>query len=137
MALLPEGDRVEAADLARGMRRIVVRGPDGAVEAALFVTRTGELPPRDWVADQLGSRDAAACELLAGRPAVALPDRGPVVCICMGIGAETIREAAFAGAMTIDAVGQTTAAGTNCGSCRPIIARLLEECPARSREAAA
>ncbi|MCB2060148.1 MAG: molybdopterin-dependent oxidoreductase, partial [Novosphingobium sp.] len=135
-ALLPEGERLEAADKARGMRRIAVRGKDGSLEAALFVTRSGELPPREWVASRLGDDEASPAELLAGRPSTPLPDRGPVVCVCHGIGEHEIVEAAGAGAETVAAVGEATCAGTNCGSCRPAIARLIEAALSMEREAA-
>jgi assimilatory nitrate reductase catalytic subunit len=49
------------------MRRIAVRGEDGGLAGALFVTRNGTLPPRGWIAEQLGV-DGAATEWLAGRP---------------------------------------------------------------------
>lgn len=69
-ALLPSGQRLEVADVVRGMRRIVVTGANGAVAAALFVTRSGQLPPRDWISGQLDGGDGAgAIELSpAGRP---------------------------------------------------------------------
>jgi len=127
-SLLPDGERLEAADLARGMRRLVVRGADGGLLAALFLTRSGQLPARDWIAAQLGGDGASAIELLAGRPATPQPDRGPIVCVCHGIGAAQIVAAARA--------GETTLAGTNCGSCRPALARLLEEALAETMEAA-
>jgi assimilatory nitrate reductase catalytic subunit len=126
-ALLPTGQWLEAADFARGMRRIAVQDGEGIVIAALFLTRNGTLPARDWASEQLGLAAASAPELLAGRPAVAGPDRGPIICVCHGVGSTAIRNAACAGAATIDAVGHATQAGTNCGSCRPAIARLLSE----------
>ncbi len=124
-ALLPAGERIEAGDLARGMRRIAVRDDQGALIAALCLTRSGRLPPREWLADQLGMQDAASAELLAGRPAVAQPDRGQIVCVCHGIGEVRIVAAARTGCETVEAVGAETCAGTNCGSCRPAIARIL------------
>ncbi len=136
-ALLPAGDQLEAADMTRGMRRFVVRAADGSLDAALFLTRSGELPAREWVAEQLGQSSAAALELLAGRPSAPLPDRGPIVCVCHGIGANTIREAACGGALSVEAVGAATCAGTNCGSCRPAIARLLQEFRLETAKAAA
>jgi assimilatory nitrate reductase catalytic subunit len=60
-----------------------------------------------------------------------LPDAGPVVCACLKVGAKTIAAAVAAGAETLDAVAAVTAAGTNCGSCRPEIARLIT---ARAKE---
>ncbi len=135
-ALLPAGERLEVADHARGMRRIAVRGSDGELIAALYVTRSGTLPPREWAAAQLGLAEAAPAELLAGRPSQPAPDRGPIVCVCHGIGENAILAAACGGAATVDAIGQATCAGTNCGSCRPAIARLLEMALTLDKEAA-
>jgi assimilatory nitrate reductase catalytic subunit len=65
-------------------------------------------------------------ELLAGRPAVPLPDRGPIVCVCFDVGLNTIVEAvATQGLVSVEAVGAALSAGTNCGSCRPAIRRLI------------
>jgi len=124
-ALLPPGDRLEAADHTRGMRRIAVLGEDGALLAALYLTRSGELPPREWVAGQLGEVEAAPMELLAARPRTPLFDRGPIICICHGVGERNIVASVCAGAASVAAIGEATRAGTNCGSCRPAIARLL------------
>jgi assimilatory nitrate reductase catalytic subunit len=67
-------------------------------------------------------------ELLAGRPARPLPDRGPIVCVCFDVGMKTIVEAIGSQALTsVDAVGRALSAGTNCGSCRPAIQRLIGE----------
>jgi len=134
--LLPEGERLEAADLARGMRRIAVRNADGALNAALFLTRSGELPRREWVAAQLGNNLASSVELLAGRPSRPAPDHGPIICVCHGVGERQIEEAVRDGAVTVATIGEATRAGTNCGSCRPAIARLLEKCKSRELEAA-
>ena len=125
-ALLPPGERLEVADAARGMRRTAVRAPDGTLSAALYFTRSGRLPARDWVAGQLGLPEASSSELLAARPGTAAPDRGAIVCVCHGIGEQDILAAACAGACSVAAVGEATLAGTNCGSCRPAIARLMK-----------
>ena len=135
-ALLPAGERLEAADIARGMRRIAVREANGALKAALYLTRTGQLPPREWAASQLGSAAAGMTELLAGRPSTPAPDRGPIVCVCHGIGTANILAAVCAGAATVAAVGEATRAGTNCGSCRPAIAKLLAQAAAPAMETA-
>jgi assimilatory nitrate reductase catalytic subunit len=55
-----------------------------------------------------------------------------MVCACLKVGARTIDAAIVAGAATPDAVGAVTGAGTNCGSCRPELARMI----AASREPA-
>ncbi len=135
-ALLPAGTRIEAADMARGMRRIAVSDDAGVLVAALFLTRSGQLPSRDWIAAQLGKAEVPTLELLAARPTTPMPDRGAIVCVCHGIGERQIAEAALRGAETVAAIGEACGAGTNCGSCRPVIARLLANCATSQMEAA-
>lgn len=135
-SLLPEGDVSEVADHKRGMRRIVVTDPDGRLIAALFLTRSGVLPPREWIAGELGKDALQAAEWLAGRPALPMPDRGPIVCICHDVGEQQILAAIADSAQTVADVGERTCAGTNCGSCRPIISRLLDENCSAIKEAA-
>lgn len=134
--LLPPGGRSEVADLTRGMRRIAVSDENGNLCAALYMTRSGELPRRDWIAAQLGSDLAGLGEWLAGRPAGAQADQGATVCVCFNIGEQQILAAANDGAATVAAVCDATRAGTNCGSCRPMIARLIEEAQSAMQEAA-
>jgi assimilatory nitrate reductase catalytic subunit len=124
-SLLPSGERLESLDTARGVRRMAVLG-DGRLEGAIYLTRTGELPDREWLIAQLGACSASGIELLAGRPANPAPDRGRIICVCFDVGAKTITLAAQSGAEGVEAIGQVTCAGTNCGSCRPAIAELLE-----------
>jgi assimilatory nitrate reductase catalytic subunit len=101
---------------------------DGRLERVLFIG-TGALPSRDWLVGlfeqaELSALDRAA--LLAGRPLGPVADVGPMVCACLKVGSKTIANACAAGALTVEAVGAATGAGTNCGSCRTEIARLLQ-----------
>lgn len=134
--LLPEGVRSEVADMARGMRRIAVLNDAGELAALLYLTRTGVLPDRDWIVRQFANLEAAMGELLAGRPSKPLPDTGPTVCVCHDVGEATIVASIAQGAGDIAAIGKATCAGTNCGSCRPILSRLLEQQHSRLKEAA-
>jgi len=118
---------MEAMDMRRGMRRIVVLDDAGHLVAALFLTRTGVLPPRSWIAAQLGQRAAQADELLAGRAATPAEDVGAIICVCFDVGMKTILAAiGSAGLLSVEAVGAAVRAGTNCGSCRPAIAKMLQ-----------
>jgi assimilatory nitrate reductase catalytic subunit len=122
---LPKGERVEASDPARGSRRIAILH-DGKLAAALFVTRTGELPSREWLISQLGEHQSAA--VLAGRSATPQPEKGAIVCVCFDVGVRTILRAVAEQRLTsVAEVGSALNAGTNCGSCRPAIARLLDQ----------
>jgi assimilatory nitrate reductase catalytic subunit len=125
-ALLPKGQRIETVDAARGSLRVAVI-EDGKVQAALYVTRSGRLPARDWLIAQLEAvEEPGAIELLAGRPATPREDRGAIVCVCFDVGTRTIlaaiRDQQLA---SVEAVGAALSAGTNCGSCRPAIQRLI------------
>ena len=61
-------------------------------------------------------------------------DRGGEICACLGVSCASVQTAIANGAMTLDAVGAVTKAGTSCGSCRPEIRALLRA--ARPRQAA-
>jgi assimilatory nitrate reductase catalytic subunit len=139
--LLPKGERIEIVDGARGGLRIAVLdgNPLGRrLSGALYLTRSGRLPARDWLIAQLAAAEpATSTELLAGRPAGPLPDRGPIVCVCFDVGMKTILEAIGSqDLVSVEAVGAALSAGTNCGSCRPAIQRLIGETRAISGEAA-
>jgi assimilatory nitrate reductase catalytic subunit len=120
---LPRGERIEASDPARGTWRVAILR-EGRVEAVAFMTRTGELPSREWLIDQLAQ--PAAPQILAGRPPGAQVDIGPIVCACFGIGLHSlvaaIRDQQLA---NVAAIGAALGAGTNCGSCRPALAQLI------------
>jgi assimilatory nitrate reductase catalytic subunit len=124
--LLPVGERAEVQDERRGVVRAAVIA-DGHLQGALFIARDSGLPPREWLIEQLGGEGASTIELLAGRPATAQADRGPIICVCFDVGMTTILNSIRADTLTtVEAVGAALNAGTNCGSCRPAIARLLQ-----------
>jgi assimilatory nitrate reductase catalytic subunit len=100
---------------------------DGYLQGALFIARDGGLPPCEWIVEQLGGERASTVEFLAGRSAAPQADRGPIICVCFDIGMATILASIRADTLTtVEAVGVALNAGTNCGSCRPAIARLLQ-----------
>ncbi|MEA3541100.1 MAG: molybdopterin-dependent oxidoreductase [Pseudomonadota bacterium] len=125
-ACLPKGDRVEAIDQTRGTRRVAILR-EGRLAAVLFVTRTGLLPARDWLIDQLEA-DQVGASVLAARGPGSQPDKGATICVCFDIGLNQI-VAAIRDQQLVDvpAVGKALGAGTNCGSCRPAIANILAQ----------
>jgi assimilatory nitrate reductase catalytic subunit len=100
---------------------------EGRLLGALFIAPGPVAVSRTWVAAQLG-RPLAASERLrirAGRGGSEMPDPGAVVCSCCGVGVNQIVAAVDGGAVSVDSVGAALKAGTNCGSCRGEIARLI------------
>ena len=84
---------------------------------------------RAWLVARLGT-DLGPGErfrLLDGRPSGAITPQRRTVCYCHQVGDNEIEEAIARGFDTLDAIGETTRAGTNCGSCRPRIAQFLEQ----------
>jgi len=131
------GELVSYEDAATGARRQAWI-EDGRLVAVLFTTVEGRLPPRDWLAEQFAGplTVEARAALLFGRPPGAQGDKGPMVCACLKVGTKTVEAAIAAGARTPDAVGSATGAGTNCGSCRPEIARMIKSLAITSKEPA-
>src|SRR5262249_42931308 len=55
-----------------------------------------------------------------------LVENEPIICACFGIGVEAVRSAVRSGAVrTIDDIGNTLRAGSNCGSCLPELQTML------------
>ncbi len=95
----------------------------------------------DWIVECLGKESLGEEErrsVLAGRPPAGEGLRGALVCSCFAVRRDAIAEAVRAGALSVEAVGERLQAGTNCGSCRPEIKRVIAEVsqPAMSRAAA-
>ncbi|MGB3247370.1 MAG: nitrate reductase [Sulfitobacter sp.] len=66
-------------------------------------------------------------QALAGRSGADQPDPGTTICACLNIGINTLRAAIAAGATSVEALATATCAGTNCGSCKPELASLIEQ----------
>ncbi|MEM6342206.1 MAG: molybdopterin dinucleotide binding domain-containing protein, partial [Pseudomonadota bacterium] len=119
---LPDAEVLIFEDKARGDVRLAFMQGDRLL-AALFVARRPVAVMRDYLATLPGD---GAPDVLTGRTPADRPDPGPTLCACFGVGVNTILTAIETGQLTtVEAVGQSLNAGTNCGSCRPEIAALL------------
>ncbi len=101
---------------------------NGQVAALLYCSAQPTIVSRDWAAQQLLTEPSGPerHRLLAGRPGADMPDKGAIICSCMNVGINEIRAAAAQGSATVDAIGEATRAGTNCGSCQSEIRALLK-----------
>jgi assimilatory nitrate reductase catalytic subunit len=133
---LQSAEWIEYADAGTGSYRVALV-EHGQLLACMMVARRPELPPRAWLASLFARQELDAADrrsLLRGQR-VDIADPGPTVCACFGVGANTIRDAVRAGCDTVDAVGSALRAGTNCGSCRPEIRRLISASAAPAAQA--
>ncbi len=123
----PARDLLAYHDRANGNYRFAGFADDRCV-GLFFAARGPVAVARSWAVEQLGCVVAAEdrLRLLAGRPGADSFDRGPIVCACFGVGLNEITAAiADKGCESVDDVGACLGAGTNCGSCRSEIGRLL------------
>ena len=86
-------------------------------------------PPWD-LALELFSRErldqSERLSLLSGRSDRSSATDGPLVCSCFSVGQKTIEAAIAQGCRSTVDVGKAVRAGSNCGSCRPEIERLIK-----------
>jgi len=126
---LPEldgADRIEYADPGVGSYRLALLAGN-TLQACLMVTRNGALPARGWLASLFCSGPLTISDrqaLLRGARAD-VADPGATVCACFGVGTRAIQAAVQGGCSTVAAIGQRLKAGTNCGSCRPELTRII------------
>jgi assimilatory nitrate reductase catalytic subunit len=111
---------------------------DGArLAGALFVGREPVAVSRSWICERLeidAASPADRLRILAGRGGGNLPEPGAVVCSCFSIGVNQIAAAVSAqGCRSVDAVGALLGAGTNCGSCRAEIQRIIQDATATEK----
>ena len=98
---------------------------DGRLEAVIVTGESRDESARDRLAPFMAIERLSVDQrnaLLKGGEA---SDRGGEMCACFGVSCHAIEEAIADGATSLDAIGEVTRAGTNCGSCRPEIRALL------------
>ena len=117
-------------DTASGQHRFAAFEGERVI-GALYIARTPVSASRGWACELLGQLVPYANDrlrMLAGRAGGSIPDRGATVCVCFDVGISQIIEAVRTGGCTdIAAVGRALKAGSNCGSCRSDIARIIQE----------
>ena len=121
-------DPIALIDTRAGRGSLAMFDEDGLVAALYYDTRPVGVA-RAWAAEQLVNPFADPKErlrLLAGRPGGDEPDKGAIVCSCFSVGSHEISAAITSGSTTVETIGDVTCAGTNCGSCRSEIQKLLK-----------
>jgi assimilatory nitrate reductase catalytic subunit len=123
-----DGEQASYQDAQTGRIRIASYDGD-RLSGMLFLSPVPVAVSREWAISQLVPADTRLRErtaVLAGRPGAGAPDRGAIVCACFGVGANEIGAAVARGCATVATVGAATQAGTNCGSCRSEIRKIIE-----------
>ncbi|WP_187969502.1 nitrate reductase [Aquibium microcysteis] len=129
---------VEYTDRRGLTYRAAMLDPVGALAEALLVAPPGQVPARDWLVSLLASRaplrPTERMALLSGRSPVPMPAVGRIVCSCHTVGVDQIAAAVAGGCRSLEAVGDATRAGTNCGSCRSEIRTIIDDARLQAAE---
>ena len=116
-------------DNRSGQHRFAIFSHDQLI-AALFIARAPVTVSRTFAVEQLvtPATSLQRAAVLAGRAGATQRDRGAIVCSCFEVGLNDIIAAVTAGGcLSVAAVGEALKAGTNCGSCRPEIGRIVHD----------
>lgn len=119
---------VAYTDRAAGTVRLAAFAGE-ELAGALFVGAGAASISRTFLAQALAAplTPEARLRLLAGRPAGSMADDGKTICVCYYIKSHVIEREIDAGAVTVNEIGARLKAGTNCGSCRSEIGRMIHE----------
>ncbi|OCX67076.1 nitrate reductase [Thioclava sp. SK-1] len=121
---LPDARVQSLTDAKRGRHRLAFYDNE-VLLAALYIAPQPVTLMRDFLVGLPGTEAAWA---LAGQARGDTPDPGPVVCSCFAVGRNTVRRAITQEGLTsVDRIGASLSAGTNCGSCKSELAAILRE----------
>ncbi|HLH88658.1 MAG TPA: molybdopterin-dependent oxidoreductase [Xanthobacteraceae bacterium] len=119
----------EYIDVPRGLYRVAAFA-QGRLEGCLFIGPAAAAPHWDAVKEMFAAGAMAPAQrrmVLSTRAADGLPETGPIVCACFGVGLNVIRGALCSGAAgSVEEIGKALRAGTNCGSCLPELRRIVQ-----------
>ncbi|MBV2186677.1 MAG: molybdopterin-dependent oxidoreductase [Rhizobium sp.] len=135
-ALPDAAESLGYSDSASGEARIAFFNGDTLL-LALFVAPEPVSVSRNWAIGQLSEPHANArtrFAVVAGRPGAGRSDPGATVCSCFSVGVNQIVAAVRSGCRTVEAIGETLYAGTNCGSCRAEIKGIIDGCQVAAAE---
>jgi assimilatory nitrate reductase catalytic subunit len=99
----------------------------GKLQFIFLASETPVRASRYWLNQSLGT-EISAMQVLAGRPASAVADIGPIVCSCNSVGRFQISATHASNPnASILQICEMTRAGMGCGSCLPEIQKILQD----------
>ena len=128
-----EADVLRYVDARRGILRTALIAADRLV-GGLFLAPAAN-PPKwsilaeAWNAESIDRQMRRV--VLSGKRLDGAADEGANVCACFGVPEGRIYAAIRDGATSVEAIGAKLRAGTNCGSCKPELKRLITEAGSR------
>jgi assimilatory nitrate reductase catalytic subunit len=124
----PDSEHAEYLDEPRGTYRFAALR-DGRLTGCLFLAPADAALQWDTVKALFAAERLSNAErrvVLSGKSTDGLPNPGPLICACFGVGLNIIHHAIESGgAATVEDIGKALRAGTNCGSCLPELRKVL------------
>jgi len=115
-------------DTTKGTVRVAIHDNE-ILKGLFFVSPQPVLVSRELAVSLINTPEPALTAL-AGIPRSGQADPGRVVCACLNVGINTLRQAIHDGARSVPELGKCTSAGTSCGSCKPELQSLIDATPA-------
>jgi len=119
---------VTMVDVRAGVYRYAAIDAD-RVEACIFLDRGGDSPSLHWVKGLFASETLDRLPrriLMAGRTIDGMVDPGRIVCACFSVGINALMAAISSQSLvSVEQIGASLKAGTNCGSCQPELREIL------------
>jgi assimilatory nitrate reductase catalytic subunit len=126
------GSGAELAEFMDGLRGIYRAAAfrDGALQSVLFIGPAQCDSHWDSLTALFQSQTLTETQrraLLSGRSIDGIAEAGPLICACFAVGRTAILKAIAGGCASVDAIGKSLRAGTNCGSCLPELKKIIYE----------
>ena len=121
-----EYEEIVFIDKARRYYKKCIIHQDRLVGAILVGDKEEFRQFREWITAGLELSDKRLSLLRSGSKAE--PVLGKLVCSCNNVGSGNLKKKIAEGCTDLAALGAATGAGTGCGSCRPEMKKILEEC---------
>nr|WP_246202068.1 (2Fe-2S)-binding protein [Sneathiella aquimaris] len=100
------------------------------LEGILYASGSPLSVSRSWLCSKFEgdfNDPKARYSVVAGKAPVNEIDKGAIICSCFGVGINEIADAVRSGCCSVEAVGDATQGGSNCGSCRSEIAEIINK----------
>jgi len=121
-----EYEEIVFIDKARRYYKKCIIHQDRLVGAILVGDKEEFRQFREWITAGIELSDNRLSLLRSGSRAE--PVQGRLVCSCNNVGSGNLKKKISEGCADLAALSAATGAGTGCGSCRPEMKKILEEC---------
>lgn len=123
------GEGLECSTRQEANKSTLLFAREGKADVIVLMSSSPLDLPLEWLEALLASGDALTPDQIHGllnhQPDASFLS-GPLVCSCFSVREKTIQASIRAGCDSVEKLGHNLRCGTNCGSCKPELSRLIE-----------